>query len=52
MVADQNVKKDEVKTIMTSIFHNKENIPELREAVDIIISDYQTIIIELILRRD
>ena len=41
MVADQNVKKDEVKTIMTSIFHNKENIPEIREAVDIIISDYQ-----------
>lgn len=41
MVADQNVKKDEVKTIITSIFHNKENIPQLREAVDIIISDYQ-----------
>ena len=41
MVADQNVKKDEVKAIMSSIFHNKENIPELREAVDIIISDYQ-----------
>ena len=41
MVADQNVKKDEVKNIMTSIFQNKENIPELREAVDIIISDYQ-----------
>ncbi len=41
MVADQNVKKDEVKAIMTSIFQNKENIPELREAVDIIISDYQ-----------
>lgn len=41
MVCDQNVKKDEVKAVMTSIFHNKENIPELREAIDIIISDYQ-----------
>lgn len=41
MVCDQNVKKDEVKAIMSSIFQNKENIPELREAVDIIISDYQ-----------
>lgn len=41
MVADQNVKKDEVKAIMSSIFQNKDNIPELREAVDIIISDFQ-----------
>lgn len=43
MVADQNVKRDEIKSIITSIFHNKDNIPELREAVDIIISDFQKV---------
>ena len=40
MVCDQNVKKDEVKNIMESIFHNRENIPDMTEAVDIIINDF------------
>lgn len=40
MVADENVKKDEVKSIMSSIFHNKDNIAELRTVVNILISDF------------
>ena len=40
MVADENVKKDEVKSIMSSIFHNKDNIKELREVVNLIIVDF------------
>lgn len=40
MVCDQNVKKDEVKEIIESIFHNKDNFNIIREACDIIISDY------------
>lgn len=40
MVADENVRKDEVKSIMSSIFHNKDNIAELRELVNIIITDF------------
>ena len=40
MVADENIKKDEVKSIMSSILHNKDNIPELRELINIIITDF------------
>lgn len=40
MVADENVKKDEVKSIMSSILHDKKNMPEIRELINIIITDY------------
>ena len=40
MVADQNVKKDEIKNIMSSIFHNKDNIVDLKKVVNIIIVDF------------
>lgn len=40
MVADENVKKDEIKSIMSSIFHNKDNIADLRELVNIIIINF------------
>lgn len=39
-VADENVKKDEVKSIMSSIFHNKDNIADLRLLVNILIADF------------
>ena len=40
MVADENVKKDEVKSIMSSIFHNKDNIQDLRMVVNVLITDF------------
>lgn len=40
MVADENVKKDEIKSIMSSIFHNKDNIEDLRLIVNIIITSF------------
>ena len=40
MVADENVKKDEIKSIMSSIFHNKDNISDLRKVTNIIITDF------------
>lgn len=43
MVADENVKKDEIKSIMSSIFHNKNNIAELRELINIIITDFMRV---------
>ena len=43
MVADENVKKDEVKSIMSSIFHNKENISDLKTVTNILISDFMRV---------
>ena len=40
MVADSNVSKDEIKSIMSSIFHNKDNIEDLRMVTNIIITDF------------
>lgn len=40
MVADDNVKKDEVKSIMSSILHNKDNLADLKMLVNILISDF------------
>lgn len=40
MVADQNVRKDEIKNIMSSIFHNTDNIEDLRKVCNIIIVDF------------
>lgn len=40
MVADENVRRDEIKNIMSSILHNKDNIDEVRELVNIIITDF------------
>lgn len=40
MVADENVRKDEIKNIMSSILHNKDNISEVRELINIIITDF------------
>ena len=40
MVADENVRRDEIKNIMSSILHNKNNIDEIRELINIIITDF------------
>ena len=40
MAADQNVKKDEIKDVMSSICHNKENFADLRKVLNIIIADF------------
>lgn len=38
--ADQNVKKDEIKSIMESILNNTKNITEMKELISLIVSDY------------
>ena len=40
MVIDQNIKKDEIKNIMSSIYHNNDNIADLRKVVNILIADF------------
>lgn len=40
MCADQNVKKDEVKFIIESILHDQNNLNEMRELVQLLISTY------------
>lgn len=40
MCADQNIKKDEVKFIMESILSNNKNLGELKELIQLLISDY------------
>lgn len=40
MVKDQNVSRDEIKSIMDSIFHNKDNIPDLKKVTNILIANF------------
>ena len=40
MVADQNVRKDEIKNIMSSIYHNPDNLGELRQVTNVLITNY------------
>lgn len=40
MCSDQNIKKDEVKFIMESILSDNNNLDELKELIQLLISDY------------
>lgn len=40
MMADQNIKKDEIKSIIESIISNNDNLDDLKTIINILISDY------------